>query len=58
MTEEDERAAEYRRQRERRREFQSFLAQKLKGDEYTRRQLCLKTKPLLRGSMGDTSNDN
>jgi hypothetical protein len=57
MTEEDERAAEYRRQCERRREFQQFLAQKRKGDDYARRQLCLKTKPLLKGSKGDTSND-
>jgi len=57
MTEEDERAAQYRRDCERRMEFKQFLKDKLKGDDYARRQLCLKTKPLLRGSKGDTSND-
>lgn len=57
MTEEEEKAAEYRRDCERRREFQLFLAHKRKGDEYARRQLCLKTKPLLRGPKGDTSDE-
>lgn len=57
MTDEEERAAEYRRQCERRREFQSVLASKRKGDDYARRQLCLKTKPVRRGDAGDTSND-
>lgn len=58
LTAEDERAIAYRRQCERRLEFQQFLAQKLKGNDYARRQLCLKTKPAMRGSKGDTSYDD
>jgi hypothetical protein len=57
MTVEEEKAAAYRRQCEKRAEFREFLKQKLKGDDYARRQLCLKTKPLLKGSKGDSSND-
>lgn len=57
LTEEEERAAEYCRQSVRRREFQNFLAKKLEGSDEARRQLCIKTKPLMRGSKGDTSND-
>lgn len=57
MADEEERAAEYRRQCKRRREFQSVLASKRKGDDYARRQLYLKTKPLRQGDAGETSND-
>lgn len=57
MTDEEERAAEYRRQCARRKEFQVLLAQKRQGSDYARRQLCLKTKPLRRADAGDTSND-
>ena len=58
LTVEDEKAVAYRRQCERRQEFQELLAQKLKGDDYARRQLCLKTKPAMKGPKGDTSYDN
>lgn len=58
LTVEDERAVEYRRQCERRVEFQQLLALKLKGNDYARRQLCLKTKPAMRGPKGDTSYDD
>jgi hypothetical protein len=58
MTDEDQRASEYRRQCERRHEFQQTLVQKLKGDDYARRQLCLKTKPAMKGTKGDTSYDD
>jgi len=56
LTEEEERARVYREQCKKRKEFQEFLAQKRKGDDYARRQLCIKTKPLLRGEKGDSSN--
>lgn len=58
LTVEDEKAVEYRRQCERRVEFQQTLAQKLKGDDYARRQLCLKTKSAVKGPKGDTSYDD
>lgn len=57
MTAEEEKAAEYRRQCQRRKEFQSLRALQLQGSDYARRQLCLKTKPLLSGKRGDSSDD-
>jgi hypothetical protein len=56
LTAEEERARVYREQCDKRKEFQEFLATKRKGNDYARRLLCEKTKPLLRGERGETSN--
>lgn len=57
LTAEEERARVYREQAKKRKEFQEFLAQKRKGNDYARRLLCEKTKPLLQGERGDSSNE-
>jgi len=56
LTAEEQKAVNYRRQCEKRVEFQALLVWKQRGSDYVRRQLCLKTKPLLQGEKGDTSN--
>lgn len=57
LTAEEERARVYREQCVKRKEFQDFLAKKREGSDYARRLLCEKTKPLLRGDRGDSSNE-
>lgn len=57
LTAEEERARVYRLQHVKRKEFQEFLSLKRIGNDYARRQLCIKMKPLLPGPAGDTTDD-
>jgi hypothetical protein len=57
MTAEEERALEYRRQCERRAEFQEFLEQKLQGDDFAYQELLKRTRAAMQGEEGDGSYD-